>query len=69
MQLFSLTNSILNDDKFSAERDLHIREVVVVPLSPNAGLIAWTEGGETLHSMITWHRKLTPFQKLTSSQF
>jgi FKBP12-rapamycin complex-associated protein len=58
MQLFSLTNSILDDDKFGVERHLHIRLVPVVPLSPNAGLIAWAEGGETLHSMITWHRRV-----------
>jgi FKBP12-rapamycin complex-associated protein len=58
MQFFSLTNSILHDDKFGVEKHLHIRQVPVVPLSPNAGLIAWAEGGETVYSMITWHRRI-----------
>jgi FKBP12-rapamycin complex-associated protein len=59
MQLFSLTNSILHDDKFGSERHLNIHQVPIVPLAPNAGLIAWAEGGETIYSMIAWHRKLT----------
>ena len=58
MQLFSLTNSILHDDKFGVEKHLHIRQVAIVPLAPNAGLISWAEGGETIYSMIVWHRKV-----------
>ena len=58
MQLFSLTNSILHGDKFGVEKHLHIRQVPIVPIAPNAGLIAWAEGGETFYSMITWHRKI-----------
>ena len=57
-QLFSLTNSILDDDKFGAERHLQIIQVPIIPLAPNAGLIAWAEGGETLYSMIKWNRRL-----------
>jgi phosphatidylinositol kinase/protein kinase (PI-3 family) len=37
---------------------LHIIQVPVVPFSPNAGFIAWTEGRETVSSIITWHRKI-----------
>lgn len=58
MQLFSLTNSILHDDKFGVERHLHIRQVPIVPIATNAGLIAWAEGGETIHSMILCHRRI-----------
>jgi phosphatidylinositol kinase/protein kinase (PI-3 family) len=29
-----------------------------VPLAPNAGLISWADGGDTLYSMILWHRKI-----------
>ncbi|OHT17424.1 PIKK family atypical protein kinase [Tritrichomonas foetus] len=58
MQLFSLTNSILHDDKFGIERHLHIKQVPIVPIAPNAGLIAWAEGGETIYSMISWHRRI-----------
>ena len=58
MQLFSLTNSILHDNKFGVEKHLQIHQVPIVPLAPNAGLIAWAEGGETIYSMITWHRRV-----------
>lgn len=58
MQLFSLTNSILHDDKFGIETHLQIRQVPIVPLAPDAGLIAWAEGGETIYSMIMWYRKV-----------
>ena len=58
MQLFSLANSILHDDKFGVEKHLHIRQVPIVPIAPIAGLIVWAEGGETLYSMISWHRKI-----------
>jgi FKBP12-rapamycin complex-associated protein len=59
MQLFSLTNSILHDAKFGFERHLSIRLVSIVPLDPNAGLISWADGSDTLYSMIQWHRKIT----------
>ena len=59
MQLFSLVNSILHDKKFRVEKQLQIHQVPIVPLVPKAGLIAWAEGGETIYSMITWHRGVT----------
>ncbi|KAH0795381.1 PIKK family atypical protein kinase [Histomonas meleagridis] len=58
VQLFSLANSILHDDKNGLEKHLNIKQVPIVPISPNAGLIVWAEGGETLYSMISWHRKV-----------
>lgn len=58
MQLFSLTNSILNDDKFGAERNLQIHRFPIVPLATNAGLIAWAQQGETIYSLIHWHRRI-----------
>ncbi|OHS96143.1 hypothetical protein TRFO_37705 [Tritrichomonas foetus] len=68
MQLFSLTNSILHDDKFGAERHLHIKQVPIVPLAPNAGLIAWAEGGETIYSMIQWHRRIMGVEQINCEQ-
>ena len=58
MQLFSLTNSILHDDKFGAERKLQIHRFPIVPLATNAGLIAWAQQGETIYSLIHWHRRI-----------
>jgi phosphatidylinositol kinase/protein kinase (PI-3 family) len=56
MQLFSLTNSLLRDDKFGIA--LRITLVPIVPLGQNGGLIAWAEKGETLAAMIEWHRRI-----------
>jgi hypothetical protein len=60
VQLFLLVNSILHEDTFGANRYLEIKPVPVVPLAPTAGLIGWAEGGDTLYSIISWHRTLRP---------
>ena len=39
MQLFGLVNTMLSNDRTTAERDLSIARYAVIPLSPNSGLI------------------------------
>ena len=41
MQLFGLVNTMLANDRTTAERDLSIARYAVIPLSPNSGLIGW----------------------------
>ena len=37
MQLFGLVNTMLTNDRATAERDLSIARYAVIPLSPNSG--------------------------------
>jgi FKBP12-rapamycin complex-associated protein len=57
MQLFSLVNDLLAVDADSFRRRLHIQRYPVVPLAPNAGLLGWMQGAETLHALIRDHRE------------
>ena len=56
MQLFGLVNSMLQADRFTAERDLSIARYAVIPLSPNSGLIGWVPNCDTLHALIREYR-------------
>lgn len=56
MQLFSLMNSLLTLDKSSFVRRLHIQRYPVIPLAPNAGLIGWVHGIDTLHVLVRDYR-------------
>ena len=58
MQWFSLSNSLLRDDKSGIEKNLYIENYAIIPLSPLAGMIAWAEGGETLYKLISWYSHL-----------
>jgi hypothetical protein len=57
MQWFSLVNSILQGKRLSQEKRLVIKSSPVIPVSPMAGMLVWTEGGDTLHSLIEWMRE------------
>ena len=52
MQFFSLVNDLLAVDTDSFKRRLHMQRYSVVPLAPNAGLIGWVQGADTLHGLI-----------------
>jgi serine/threonine-protein kinase mTOR len=56
MQLFSLVNTLLSIDTDSFKRRLHIQRFSVIPLAPNAGLIGWVQGSDTLHVLIRDYR-------------
>ncbi|KAG5654196.1 hypothetical protein H0H81_006229 [Sphagnurus paluster] len=56
MQLFSLVNTLLSVDTDSFKRRLHIQRYPVIPLAPNAGLLGWVQGSDTLHVLIRDYR-------------
>lgn len=55
-QLFTLVNTLLSNNRTTAEHDLSIGRYAVVPLSPNSGLIGWVPNCDTLHALIREHR-------------
>ncbi|KAF7308485.1 Serine/threonine-protein kinase TOR [Mycena chlorophos] len=57
MQLFSLVNTLLSIDTQSFQRRLHIQRYPVIPIAPNAGLLGWVQGNDTLHVLIRDYRE------------
>ena len=58
MQFFGLINSLLNKTRISGELVSKIVKYAIIPLAPNAGLISWVTGSDTLHQMIAEQRRL-----------
>ncbi|KAB2095069.1 hypothetical protein ES319_A01G009900v1 [Gossypium barbadense] len=56
MQLFGLVNTLLENSRKTAEKDLSIQRYEVIPLSPNSGLIGWVPNCDTLHQLIREYR-------------
>ncbi|KAH7665067.1 Non-specific serine/threonine protein kinase protein [Dioscorea alata] len=56
MQLFGLVNTLLENSRNTAEKDLSIHRYAVIPLSPNSGLIGWVPNCDTLHHLIREYR-------------
>ncbi|XP_074275847.1 serine/threonine-protein kinase TOR [Silene latifolia] len=56
MQLFGLVNTLLENSRKTAEKDLSIQRYAVIPLSPNSGLIEWVPNCDTLHHLIREYR-------------
>lgn len=52
MQLFGLINTLLANDRETANRHLSIQRYAIIPLSPNSGLIGWVPNHDTLHVLI-----------------
>ena len=58
MQLFGLTNALLQSDSATAMKTaLQIQRYPVIPLNSNAGLIGWVDNCDTLHSLVKDYRK------------
>ncbi|XP_031383805.1 serine/threonine-protein kinase TOR isoform X3 [Punica granatum] len=57
MQLFGLVNTLLENSRRTAEKDLSIQRYSVIPLSPNSGLIEWVPNCDTLHQLIREYRE------------
>ncbi|CAL5438270.1 unnamed protein product [Camellia sinensis] len=55
-QLFGLVNTLLENSRNAAEKDLSIQRYAVIPLSPNSGLIGWVPKCDTLHQLIREYR-------------
>ncbi|KAH0795795.1 PIKK family atypical protein kinase [Histomonas meleagridis] len=58
MQFFNLINTLLNHNRTTREMNMQITKYAIIPLAPNAGLITWVTGADTLHQMINEHRAL-----------
>jgi FKBP12-rapamycin complex-associated protein len=56
MQLFGLINTLLANDRETANRHLSIQRYAIIPLSPNSGLIGWVPNHDTLHDLIKYVR-------------
>ncbi|XP_022148800.1 serine/threonine-protein kinase TOR [Momordica charantia] len=65
MQLFGLVNTLLENSRKTAEKDLSIQRYDVIPLSPNSGLIGWVPHCDTLHHLIREYRDA---RKITLNQ-
>ncbi|XP_044490228.1 serine/threonine-protein kinase TOR-like isoform X2 [Mangifera indica] len=65
MQLFGLVNTLLENSRKTAEKDLSIQRYAVIPLSPNSGLIGWVPNCDTLHYLIREYRDA---RKITLNQ-
>lgn len=65
MQLFGLVNTLLENERKTAEKDLSIQRYAVIPLSPNSGLIGWVPHCDTLHNLIREYRDA---RKITLNQ-
>ncbi|KAK2968905.1 hypothetical protein RJ640_018597, partial [Escallonia rubra] len=65
MQLFGLVNTLLENSRKTAEKDLSIRRYSVIPLAPNSGLIGWVPNCDTLHQLIQEYREA---RKITLNQ-
>ena len=59
MQLFNLVNTILANDKSTANKNLNIITYSVFPLSHNTGIIGWVPNCDTLHVLIKEHRTMS----------
>jgi FKBP12-rapamycin complex-associated protein len=57
MQLFGLINTLLANDRETANRHLNIQRYAIIPLSPNSGLIGWVPNHDTLHALVKDYRE------------
>ena len=53
MQFFELINNLLACDRLTSWLGISIVSYAVVPLAPDAGIIGWVEGADTLHHLVT----------------
>ena len=57
MQLFGLSNTLLNADPESFKRHLNIQRYPAIPLSQGSGLLGWVENSDTFHNLIKEYRE------------
>jgi hypothetical protein len=57
MQFFSLVNAIFRGNTETRDHNMYIVRYAIVPLSINAGLIAWVDGVDTFQQMVFDYRK------------
>ena len=59
MQLFNLVNTILANNKITANKNLFIDTFSIFPLSYSSGIIGWVPGCDTLHQLIKEKREIS----------
>ena len=59
MQLFNLVNTILSNNKQTANKNLFIDTYSVFPLSYSTGIIGWVPNCDTLHQLIKEKREIS----------
>ena len=59
MQLFNLVNTILTNNKLTANKNLFIETYSVFPLSHSTGIIGWVPDCDTLHQLIKEKREIS----------
>ena len=57
MQFFGLINVLLTSNKLTSALHVTISKYAIIPFAPNAGLISWVTGADTLHQLVTDFRK------------
>lgn len=56
MQFFNLINSLLKNNRNTADLKVSIIDYAIVPFAPNAGLITWVTGADTFQQLVTDYR-------------
>ncbi|EAY04287.1 PIKK family atypical protein kinase [Trichomonas vaginalis G3] len=58
MQFFNLINSLLKSNRVTSKQGMSIAMYAVVPFAPNAGLISWVTGADTMQQLISDYRNM-----------
>lgn len=66
MQFFNLINTLVMSNKVTQKNNITIINYAITPLAINAGLISWVTGADTMHQLITDHRRAQ--NKLASAE-
>ena len=61
MQLFTLVNTIIEDNQSIKDKNLFIDTFSVLPLSHSTGIIGWVPNCDTLHQLIKEKREMSHF--------
>jgi FKBP12-rapamycin complex-associated protein len=58
MQFFNLINSLLKSNRVTSKLGMSIAMYPVIPFAPNAGLISWVVGADTMHQLVSDYRQM-----------
>lgn len=56
MQFFNLINSLLKNNRNTADLKVEIIDYPIIPFAPNAGLITWVTGADTFQQLVNDYR-------------
>jgi len=58
MQYFSLLNGIIKNNRLTKNLGINIAQYAIIPFAPNAGLVSWVTGADTLQQLVVEFRKI-----------